>query len=418
MSVLRTASSAGAVSGTSTPLLVCVLAFAVLMNMVSRGYGETFAVFLLPLSGEFGWSRTTLTGAYSMYMVGYGLCAPLTGQLYSRFGPRVTFAVGLTVLGFGFAVAGSATSAGSLYTGLGLMGAVGASAIGMIATSSLIRPLFPGRLTTALGIAHAGLGTGVFILSPLSQLLVDSYGWRQAYFTLGGIAISLVLIVLMMPWGTLGRAQARTAEANTRQGEKPWTVRNAARTVPFWGLFSAFYFTSAAIFILAPQFVAYLVSVGFDPLEAAGAFGTSGLLSISGMVGVAWASERFGRTIVVTLSYAASAIGMCLMSALQWWPSWWLLGLALAFLGITSGCRAPIITELVARLFPGEGYASVLGGIHSGMGLGAGMGALLGAWIIDSSGTYHGLFYAAVGALAIASGMFIVLKPLRTGRWD
>ena len=40
--------------------LVGVVAFCVVMNMLSRGFGETFAVFLLPLSAEFEWSRTKL----------------------------------------------------------------------------------------------------------------------------------------------------------------------------------------------------------------------------------------------------------------------------------------------------------------------------------------------------------------------
>ncbi|GIS89192.1 MAG: hypothetical protein CM1200mP18_19020 [Gammaproteobacteria bacterium] len=40
-----------------TATLVVILAFV--MNLLSRGFGETFAVFLLPIESEMGWTRTT-----------------------------------------------------------------------------------------------------------------------------------------------------------------------------------------------------------------------------------------------------------------------------------------------------------------------------------------------------------------------
>ena len=53
-----------------TATLVVILAF--LMNLLSRGFGETFAVFLLPIESEMGWTRTTLAGIYAIYMGAHG----------------------------------------------------------------------------------------------------------------------------------------------------------------------------------------------------------------------------------------------------------------------------------------------------------------------------------------------------------
>ena len=90
----------------------------------------------------------------------------------------------------------------------------------------------------------------------------------------------------------------------------------------------------------------------------------------------------------------------------------------MALYGVTAGCRAPIITGLAAKLYPGRGYAAVLGGINAGMGFGAAAGALLGARLIDTFGHYHYLFFLGAGLLVLASMLFIVIGPLRRGSWN
>ncbi|MFA5538909.1 MAG: hypothetical protein WDA23_06865, partial [Gemmobacter sp.] len=46
-----------------------VVAAGFLFNFVARGVVDTFMVFMLPLEAEFGWSRSTLTGIYSIYLI-------------------------------------------------------------------------------------------------------------------------------------------------------------------------------------------------------------------------------------------------------------------------------------------------------------------------------------------------------------
>ena len=57
-----------------------VLAACFVLNMFGRGLGDTYAVFLLPLEREFGWSRSQVTGVYSLYLLVNGLTAPLVGH--------------------------------------------------------------------------------------------------------------------------------------------------------------------------------------------------------------------------------------------------------------------------------------------------------------------------------------------------
>ena len=90
------------------------------MNMIARGVTETFAVFLLPVQQGLGVSRPEITLTYSVFMLAYGAFAPFAGQLIDRFGARATYGFGLTSLGCGYVLAGSATELWQYLLGGGL----------------------------------------------------------------------------------------------------------------------------------------------------------------------------------------------------------------------------------------------------------------------------------------------------------
>ena len=67
--------------------------------------------------------------------------------------------------------------------------------------------------------------------------------------------------------------------------DEGWTLLSAMRHHAFWALFSTFFFTAIAMYSLAAQIVAYMIDVGFQPLEAATAWGFSGVVLLFGMLG-------------------------------------------------------------------------------------------------------------------------------------
>ena len=71
-----------------------VFAFCILMIATSRGMGETYGVFLLPMSESFGWNRANVTSVYAVYMISFGLGSLVSGVVYDRLGPRYNYHVG------------------------------------------------------------------------------------------------------------------------------------------------------------------------------------------------------------------------------------------------------------------------------------------------------------------------------------
>ena len=50
---------------------------------------------------EFGWSRASLSGVFSLYTFVYSALALVAGRLTDRWGPRMVIAVGGAFLGAG-----------------------------------------------------------------------------------------------------------------------------------------------------------------------------------------------------------------------------------------------------------------------------------------------------------------------------
>src|SRR3978361_200712 len=82
-----------------------VLALCFALSVLGRGLGESFLVFLKPISETFGWDRAEVVSVYSLAALAGGLAAPLIGRLFDRSGPRSVYSLGLLLLGGAFLIA-------------------------------------------------------------------------------------------------------------------------------------------------------------------------------------------------------------------------------------------------------------------------------------------------------------------------
>src|SRR5687768_591131 len=189
--------------------------------MFGRGLADSYAVFLLPLEREFGWTRSQLTGVYSVYLLVNGFTAPLVGLVFDRLGPRWVYGIGLACLGAAFFLASGLASLWQFYLFVGVMVGVAVSFNGMVPASALLSRWYPTRLSSAIGIAYSATGVGTLLFVPLAQFLAAAYGWRSAYQTLGTALLVLAPIAMLaLPWGRFraGRPEERRARGKV-EGE-------------------------------------------------------------------------------------------------------------------------------------------------------------------------------------------------------
>src|ERR1700743_1953197 len=304
-------------TATSKPAHVAlnVLALCFALALVGRGLGESFTVFLKPIAEDFGWDRAQVVSAYSLTWLSGGLTAPLIGRLFDHSGPRMVYAVGLALLGGAFLAASHADQLWQFQLSIGLCVGIGIAFIGNVPNSILLGRWFGPRLPTAMAVVYSATGAGVLVLLPASQILIDHVGWRGAYEIFGITALCLLVPLLLLPWRLFSTGSPHVVKKTDPDFvDEGWTLLSAMRHHAFWALFATFFFTAIGMYAISAQIVAYLIDAGFPPLQAATAWGFSGVVLLFGMLGVTSLDRIIGRRPSVLISYAISIVG----SGLSW----------------------------------------------------------------------------------------------------
>ncbi|MGY4225112.1 MFS family permease [Bradyrhizobium sp. USDA 4503] len=396
-------------------LAIVVLAISFILAALGRGLSESFTVFLLPISSNFGWDRGQVVSIYSLAALTGGLVSPFVGRLFDRSGPRSVFAVGLVALGGAFIGAAFAERLWQLQFALGLCIGLGIAATGVVPGSILLGRWFGPRLPTAMAIIYSATGAGVLVMLPVSQLLIDWLGWRGAYQAYGyALLLVLLPLLLLLPWRTFAAGAPGLVKAPTADpSEAGWTLTAAVRHHAFWALFATFFFTAIGMYSIAAQIVAYLIDVGFPPLQAATAWGFSGVVLLFGMLSITWLDGRIGRRQSVLFSYALSIVGIALLWLLQLYPSIWILTGFVVCFGSMIGSRGPLLTATALKIFHGRHVGTIYGTIAIGSGLGSALGSWIGGLIHDSTGNYNALLAFALVCVVLGMLPFLLVRALR-----
>ena len=391
-----------------------VLAICFTLSVLGRGLGESFTVFLLPISESFGWDRAQVVSVYSLTALAGALASPLIGRLFDYSGPRIVYTLGLLLLGGAFLFTASASHLWQFQLSLGICVGFGMALVGTVPNSILLGRWFGRRLPTAMAVVYSATGAGVLVLLPASQVLIDHIGWRGAYQVFGATALALLLPLLLLPWRLFSTGSPHLSRGVTADvSEEGWTLLSAMRHHAFWALFSTFFFTAIGMYAITPQVVAYLIDAGFPPLQAATAWGFSGVVLLFGMLGVSWLDGLIGRRPSVLFSYALSILGIFLLWLLQWYPNIWILSGFVVCFGSMIGSRGPLLTATAMKIFRGRRVGTIYGTISIGSGLGSAFGSWSGGLIHDLSHSYNPLILFALLAVILGMIPFLVVPALR-----
>jgi len=418
---------------------------------LSYGVWYAYSVFLVALLREFGWSRSLVAGAFSVFVLVHGVMARVLGWLADRVGPRPLFLAGGLVLGAALWLDGAVGRPWHLYAAFGVVTAVGVSLAGWVPAVVLVQRWFPRRVGAALGITSAGIGVGIFLVVPLTQFLVDQLGWRVAFRVLGSVAalwiVPVSFLVLRDPvvggvtaaGGRGGEAlrdplllgvassppersePAQRVPAWSRRASPPRppaataarpdvTLGQALRMERFWLLTAAQLLGSLASQMLLVHQVAYLVDHGIPALVAASVVSVVGLASIVGKAGGGWFSDTAGREVTYTLGMVcvAASIGMLGVVALRPGPfPAYVYGI---LVGLGYSVTAPLLPALVSDIFSGRHFGAIFGTMQVGNSLGGALGPWIAGRAFDTTGSY---FWALSGAVLSAAAATAALWSAR-----
>ena len=389
--------------------IVVGAAFTVLF--LAYGVQYSFGLFFTALTEEFGWSRASLSGVFSLYAAAYSFLGLFAGRLTDRWGPRAVIALGGAFLGLGLALSGGIQALPPLYATY-LLAAVGMSSAYVPCNATVAR-WFEARRGLAVGLGLSGASAGTFAGPPLVALLIAEVGWRRAYALLGvGLALSLGLLAGLFvrdprdrglsPYGAASRPVSATAAADG------WPIRQVVRHPSFALLVAVYTTTWIPVFMPPVHLVPLARDLGLSPVVGATALSALGAGSLVGRLGMGAVSDAIGRrpTLVIALGLQTlSFVGLAGASGAAT-----LFGAAAAF-GFAYGAISALMPAVVTDFY-GPAHAGSLVGLIFGLaGPAGGLGPVLAGWLFDTTGSYVAAFGLGAGLNLLALVFAVLARP-------
>jgi MFS family permease len=309
-----------------------------------------FAVFLIPMQRELGFSTAELTGAYSMALLVSAVAGIAVGRYLDRHSPRGLMTAG-SIAGTALVLAWSQVDGLAGFYVLWL-------AIGLVMAIVLYEPAFTvlakwfpdadqrRRAMTALTLVAA---LASFIFLPLSQALVDAHGWRDAL-----VILAVVLGTITIPLHALVLRAPRPAAAERASPSVP--ARSALRSLPFWLLSTAFILGTFTGIAMTVHAIPFLLERGYGAAFAAFAVGLIGVSQIPGRVVFALIGSRLPRELAVSAVFALIGAGIAVLVGVDTTAAV-LAGLVL--LGMGNGMATLARATAIADLYGGASYGTI-----------------------------------------------------------
>jgi len=381
---------------------------------LTYGVWYSYSVFLVALLKDFGWSRSVLAGAFSVFTLVHGAANPVIGMLCDRIGPRRLVIFGGVALGLALYGNSFIDSPARLYLGFGLLTAVSVALCGWVPAVVLVQRQFMDRLALSLGIVSSGIGLGMLLVVPLCQALIESVGWRAAWQILGAICAGWIVpanLLLVRDASTpatvvsRGAAVAEDGPPNPKAhgaGAREYTLGGALRSQAFWLVMGAFFFGNICSQTLHVHQVAFLVDHGITAMAAASVVGVVGVASIFGKTGGGWLADRFERekVYVIGIAILVGAVGaLALVGAA---PSRMGAYVFAIMLGVGYSATASLIPAMISDRFRGRQFGLILGMGLMGSAVGSALGPWLAGRLFDATGSYSIPFVIAAVCGSIA----------------
>ena len=392
-----------------------VVAVAFLIMLMMWGACYSFGIFFEPLLAEFGWSKATTSGAFSLSFFLTGLLGVFAGKLTDRFGPRIVVTVCGFFLALGYLLVSQTSALWQLYLFYGVVVALGMSA-SVIPLQSTVARWFVKRRGAMTGTIISGIGMGMVVVPPVANWLISSYSWRTSYIVVSISALVLIISsaqFLKRDPGKIGQLPYGGDGLEEKGGslDTGFSLREAIRTWQFWTLGVALLCFTMSEGTILVHIVSHAIGLGISVTNAALIIPIIGGISIPSRILMGIAGDRIGNKPAWTICFVFLTISFFLLLIAR---ELWLLYLFAVIFGSGYGGLSALISPMVAELFGLRSHGVIFGVIIMfGGTAGMAVGPLLAGHIFDITGRYQLAFIIYVVILVIGLILTSLLRPTR-----
>ena len=381
----------------------------------------TLSIFIEPMTGEFGWSRTSLSAAVSLGGVLAAIASPLLGPILDRRGARVMLCVAVLVTGM-CALLLSLTQSLIVFILLFCIARMSFASPFELGIYGAVNNWFVRKRGIATSMATFMQMMGLMAMPLIAQLTINTHGWRSGWIAIG-ITVLIVgfipvwLLVVrrpedmgIVPDGTDQTGKEIAQDSQGSPSEPAFTRAQAVRTGTFWllSLYTLLVYPVQAGVSLHQ--VPHLIERGIDPTIAATIIGVFSLLSaISGL-----AFGAFIRHLGVRWSLMVTALFLALSAVVMVWITQsWHGYVAAALFGMGIGGMLTVLPLAWADYFGRASYGAIRGTALVVQVVAQAAGPLISGILRDYTGDYVWSLWVFVvfSVVAILTAVLIRVPP-------
>jgi OFA family oxalate/formate antiporter-like MFS transporter len=403
----------------STRWIQLALGITCMALVANLQYGWT--LFVLPIQEKFGWPRSAIQVAFTIFVLVETWLVPVEGWLVDRYGARVVIMIGGVFAGAAWAINSTAHSLGAFYFAA-VIGGIGAGAVYGTCIGSAVK-WFPDRRGLATGLTAAAFGAGAALtVVPIANMIRES-GFQRTFLVFGllqGAGVLLLGMLLRHP----RPGEAPSPKARHRIPVRDVAPMSALRSPIFWVMYVMFLSVAAGGVMAVAQLAPIARDFGIDrvPVTLVGitlpalSFALSMDRVLNGITRplFGWISDLVGRENTMCVAFALEAIGIWALSQAGHDPKLFVILSGAVFL--FWGEIFSLFPATVGDVF-GTRYATTNTGM---MYTAKGMAALLVPWgsvLRDSTGSWQPVFTVIALLNVLASLLaFFALRPLIKAR--
>jgi MFS family permease len=387
------------------------ISVAAAILMVTMGARQSMGLFVSPLNTHTGLGIATISFAFAIGQLVWGVVQPVFGAVADRWGTGRIIALGSILLAAGSYLTTQVTTEWGLILAAGVLSAAGAGAGSFsILIGATSQRLPAEKRAFASGAINAGGSLGQFVFAPLNQAVMSAYGWMAAMWTIAVIALTTA------PMGWLLRSEPRSAASATATapGEASGMrqqIAAAMRNPSYWCLHAGFFTCGFHIAFLITHLPGEINLCGLSAGVASTSLAIIGLANVVGSLVVGSLGNLVRMKMILFWMYASRAVAVLVYMAAPKEP--WTFYLFAAVLGLTWLATVPPTAGLTAKLFGVRYLATLFGLTLLSHQVGGFFGAWLGGLAVTSTGSYTWMWWADA-VLAVAAAL--INLPIKEAR--
>lgn len=388
------------------------------LGIFSSGPGQshTFSVFVGPIGKDLDLSSTSIASAYGLATLIAAFMLPYMGKLIDKYGARKTLIIVSIILGFSCVFFGAASNFLMLTVGFGFLRFFGQGSL-MLGCANLVSQWFDKKRGFAMSLMALGFGISMAIHPPLSQFLIDEYGWKFAWVFLGvSTWIIMVPTLYILAWNTpesvglLPDGDKRAESINDKNEPiEGLDLTQALKEKSFYILSAMWFGMAMLVTTLHFYQVTILTSQGISTDFAANLFTVSAIAMVLFMPVVGKLFDNIPTNFVLTIGLIINCISLLSITYAN--NEYYAFFYAI-FFGINNAISMTMFGYIWPRYFGRKHLGSIQGtGQMIGV-IGASLGPLHVGFAIDYIGdSLVTIRYLALYPLIISFLTIFFLKP-------